>query len=177
MEPNKNSAKSNASSKLTTEQVSNALKLNASATPDRRSGSDRRDLSRNESGYTGPERRKASRRGEISATERRLKEMGTDTGLEVVRGPGIRRDDERRSAEEGEMTAEQFEFVMAIESYKKVNKKMFPTWTEILGVFFQLGYQKVAPRKIKLDNVPEAPLYDPNAPTGTGDDLPETKAA
>ena len=30
------------------------------------------------------------------------------------------------------MTAEQFEFVMAIQTYKKVNKRMYPTWTEIL---------------------------------------------
>lgn len=166
-----------ATNKTDKQLLSEALKLNAAATPDRRSPTNRRQADRNNSGYTGPERRKASRRGEISATERRLKEMGTDTGLEVVRGPGIRREDERRSAEEGEMTPEQFEFVMAIESYKKINKKMFPTWTEILSVLFQLGYQKVATRKIKLDNVPEAPLYNPNAPTNTDTDLPQTKAA
>lgn len=57
------------------------------------------------------------------------------------------------------MTAEQFEFIMAVQTYKKVNKKMYPTWTEILEVFDQLGYRKVMPRKIKLENVPEAPLY------------------
>lgn len=112
---------------------------------ERRLSGDRRQRSREESGYTGPERRKAT-------IERR-------TGLERRRGAGIRLTEQRRSAEEGEMTAEQFEFIMAVQTYKKVNKKMYPTWTEILEVFDQLGYRKVMPRKIKLENVPEAPLY------------------
>ena len=53
------------------------------------------------------------------------------------------------------MNAEQFEFIMAIETYKKVNKKMYPTWTEVLEVIHQLGYQKVNSRSINLPNVPE----------------------
>lgn len=110
---------------------------------DRRSGLDRRQKNRAESGYTGPERRVSDRR----------------TGLERRRGAGIRREEERRSAEEGEMTPEQFEFVMAIEAYKKVNRKLFPTWTEVLEVITQLGYRKVEPRTLKLDAVPEAPIH------------------
>ena len=65
-------------------------------------------------------------------------------GLERRRGPGRRRSDERRSAEEGEMTDEQFEFIMAVNEYKQVNKKPFPTWTEVLDVIIALGYRKVA---------------------------------
>ena len=42
-------------------------------------------------------------------------------GLDRRRGPGRRRSDERKSAEEGNMTDEQFEFLMAIERYKKEN--------------------------------------------------------
>ena len=110
---------------------------------DRRSGMDRRQQSRDESGYTGPERRVGERR---------------DTGLERRRGPGRRRSDERKSAEEGEMNAHQFEFVMAIETYKKVNRRLYPTWTEILEVVYQLGYRKIHPRDIKLPNVPEPEL-------------------
>src|SRR5262245_41921123 len=106
---------------------------------DRRSGLDRRQQPASESGYTGPERRQSDRR----------------TGLERRRGPGRRRSDDRKAAEEGEMTAEQFEFVMAIETYKKVNKRMFPTWTEVLEVINQLGYRKIQTRNIRLDNVPE----------------------
>jgi hypothetical protein len=49
---------------------------------------------------------------------------------------------------------------MAIETYKKVNKKMFPTWTEVLEVITQLGYRKVLSRNIKLENCPEPTLFD-----------------
>ncbi len=64
-------------------------------------------------------------------------------GLDRRRGPGRRRAEDRRSAEEGEMTDEQFEFLMAINEYKKLNKKSFPSWTEVLDVIKALGYRKV----------------------------------
>ena len=112
---------------------------------DRRAGVDRRQMSREQAGYTGPERRVAS--------DRRA-----DTGLERRRGPGRRLSDERRSAEEGEMSTEQFEFIMAIETYKKVNKRLYPTWTEVLEVVKQLGYRKVTGRNINMPAVPEAPI-------------------
>src|SRR6185437_14568054 len=111
---------------------------------DRRAGLDRRQQSAEEVGYAGPERR--------SATDRR------DTGLERRRGPGRRRSDDRKAAEEGEMTTEQFEFVMAIETYKKVNKRLYPTWTEILEIVHQLGYRKVMERNIKME-APEPDLF------------------
>ena len=66
------------------------------------------------------------------------------------------------------MTAEQFEFVMAIETYKRVNKRMYPTWTEILEVFYQLGYRKVLPRDITLQ-APEPELYEESGEACTND--------
>ncbi len=112
---------------------------------DRRFGAERRHATAEEAAiYTGTERR--------SKGERR------DTGLERRRGPGRRLADERRSAEEGEMNTEQFEFVMAIETYKKVNHRLYPTWTEILEIVRQLGYRKIAHRNIDLNNVPEPDL-------------------
>ena len=85
------------------------------------------------------------------------------TGLEHVRGPGRRRTDFTRKAEEGEMTSEQFLFVMAIDAFKRVNRKNFPTWTEVLEVMRKLGYRKTAPSMLNLPNVedwterPDAP--------------------
>jgi hypothetical protein len=111
---------------------------------DRRKG-DRRVLTAEESGYDGTDRR-------ASVVDRR-------TGLERRRGPGIRRQEDRKMAEEGEFNDEQMEFVMAIETYKKVNKRMFPTWTEVLEVIRQLGYRKVEARTINLNNVPEPELH------------------
>ncbi len=90
--------------------------------------------------------------------EKRRADRREDTGLERRRGPGRRRSDDRRSAEEGEMSGQQFEFVMAIETYKKVNKRLYPTWTEVLEVLHQLGYRKVSRRDIELTNVPEPTL-------------------
>ena len=75
------------------------------------------------------------RRG--SVVDRRL-------GLDRRRGPGRRRGDDRKSAEEGNMSDEQFEFLMAIDEYKKSNSRPFPTWTEVLEVIKALGYRKVA---------------------------------
>ncbi len=79
---------------------------------------------------TGQERRQ-------SVVDRRL-------GLGRRRGPGRRRCDERKAAEEGQMTDEQFEFLMAIDEYKRKNSRPFPTWTEVLEVIKALGYRKVA---------------------------------
>jgi hypothetical protein len=50
------------------------------------------------------------------------------------------------------MTDEQFEFLMAIDQYKRVNARPFPTWTEVLEVIKALGYRKVAP-PLPLDQV------------------------
>jgi len=84
----------------------------------------------------GPEQRKG-------AKERR-DVVDRRAGLERRRGPGRRRSDERRAAEEGEMTEGQMEFLAAISEYKNVNKRPFPTWTEVLDVIHALGYRKVA---------------------------------
>ena len=81
------------------------------------------------------ERRRKGGRGEV--VDRRL-------GLDRRRGPGKRRSDDRRSAEEGQLTDEQFSFLMAVDEYKKLNNRPFPSWTEILEVVKALGYRKVA---------------------------------
>lgn len=88
------------------------------------------------------------------ATERRGENrrdvVDRRSGMDRRRGPGRRRTDDRRSAEEGEMTAEQFDFIMAIDDYKAANKRPFPSWTEVLDIIKALGYRKVAePRDIQ----------------------------
>ena len=102
------------------------------AKQDRRTGTGRRKVA--DPSYPGSEQRKGERRDVL---DRR-------TGLDRRRGPGRRRTEARRSAEEGEMTAEQFEFLQAINEYKQVNKRPFPTWTEVLDVMKALGYRKVS---------------------------------
>ncbi len=89
-----------------------------------------------------PERRKSQDRRK-SVVDRRL-------GLDRGRGPGRRLTDERKAAEQGQMSDEQFEFLLAIEEYKKKNTRPFPTWTEVLEVIKAMGYRKVAePQSLK----------------------------
>jgi hypothetical protein len=76
--------------------------------------------------------------------ERRRNLLDRRIGLDRRRGPGKRRSDDRRSAEEGQMSDEQFHFIMAIDEYKKANARPFPTWTEVLEIIKALGYRKVA---------------------------------
>lgn len=80
----------------------------------------------------------------LGTSERRQSVVDRRLELNRHRGPGRRRSDDRKSAEEGQMSDEQFEFLMAIEEYKKKNTRPFPTWTEILEVIIALGYRKVA---------------------------------
>jgi hypothetical protein len=112
---------------------------------ERRSGEDRRtnvadrrqtDLGGNPYDPEFKDRRSGQDRRQ-SVVDRRL-------GLDRRRGPGRRRSDDRRNAEEGQMSDEQFEFIMAIDEYKRANSRPFPTWTEVLEVIHALGYRKVA---------------------------------
>ena len=102
-----------------------------------RRGEDRRDDERRGvvDNRLGMDRRDRARDSE--SDERRAE-------LNRRRGPGRRRSDARRSAEEGEMSDEQFSFLMAINEYKRLNKRPFPTWTEVLDIIHALGYRKVA---------------------------------
>lgn len=79
-----------------------------------------------------------------SGTDRRGDVVDRRLGLDRRRGPGKRRSDDRKSAEEGQMSDEQFDFLMAIDEYKRKNTRPFPTWTEVLEVIKTLGYRKVA---------------------------------
>lgn len=65
-------------------------------------------------------------------------------GLDRRRGPGRRRTETRRAAEEGQMTEQQWEFLEAMTEYKRLNKRPFPTWSEVLDVIIAIGYRKVA---------------------------------
>ncbi|MHC4158722.1 MAG: hypothetical protein ACYSSO_06555 [Planctomycetota bacterium] len=79
-----------------------------------------------------------------SGADRRRSVVDRRLGLDRRRGPGRRRSEDRKAAEEGQMSDEQFAFLMAIDEYKKKNDRPFPTWTEVLELIKALGYRKVA---------------------------------
>ena len=98
--------------------------------------------------------------------DRRNVRQAAATNLERRRGPGRRRTDFMRAAEEGEMTQEQFMFVMAIDSFKRVNGLTFPTWTEVLEVIRKLGYRKTMPSDLNLGNRVEDWTERADGPSG-----------
>lgn len=44
-----------------------------------------------------------------------------------------------------EYTPEQISFMQAMETYKRINRRPFPTWEEVLKVIHSLGYRIAAP--------------------------------
>lgn len=90
-------------------------------------------------------------------------EAGVELGRR--RGPGRRRTDWTKSAEEGELTNEQYLFVRAIDDFKRQNNKSFPTWTDVLEVVRLLGYRKTAECSIAVNNA-EDWTEQPDAPHG-----------
>ncbi len=104
--------------------------------------------------FKGPDRRR-------TVIDRRLE----GTGLERRRGAGIRRTSFAKAAEEGEMSPEQFLFIKAIDAYKRVNDRPYPTWTEVLEVIRKLGYRKTTDCILDIDGAedwteaPDAPAF------------------
>jgi hypothetical protein len=85
--------------------------------------------------------------------DRRHAKGESPTGVERRRGPGRRLSDFLKAAEDGELTKEQFLFVMAIDAFKKANNVMYPNWTDVLEVVRLLGYRKTLPSEL---NIPSA---------------------
>lgn len=108
-----------------------------------------------------------------SVVDRRLpidrrESQAAPTGAERRRGPGRRLSDFNKAAEEGELTKEQFLFVMAIDAFKKANGKFYPNWTDVLEVIRLLGYRKTMPSELTLNNAEdwrEAPNTPANVRT------------
>lgn len=119
------------------------------------------------------DRRSGLDRRELDAQRRRF--LGNDgtgddgpTDLDRRRGPGRRRSDFTKAAEEGEMTREQFLFLMAIDEFKKANAMTFPSWTDVLEVIRLLGYRKTMPSELDLRRA-EDWREKPDAPSGVRD--------
>jgi hypothetical protein len=104
------------------------------------------------SGEAEPRRSVVDRR--VGLDRRRLGEADEQAvqDLDRRRGPGRRLSDFTRSAEEGELTREQFLFLMAIESFKKANACHYPTWSDVLEVVRLLGYRKTQAMEIRLSS-------------------------
>jgi len=98
--------------------------------------------------------------------DRREMAAPSATNLERRRGPGRRLTDFVKSAEEGEMNKEQFLFLLAIDAFKRVNHKTFPTWTDVLEIIRKLGYRKTMAMELQLGPRANDWTEKPDAPAG-----------
>jgi hypothetical protein len=101
--------------------------------------------------FNGPDRREP--RGRRETDQGSAAGVDRRAGMDRRRGPGRRRSDLRRAAEEGEMSDEILEFVMAVDEYKRTNNKPFPTWSEVFELIKFLGYRKVAEQAGHINQV------------------------
>ena len=105
--------------------------------------------------YSGPEHRQGARE-QRGVVERR-------SGMDRRRGPGRRRGEVRRAAEEGEISGELLEFIMAIDEYKRVNDRPFPSWSEVFEIVQYLGYRKVAPQADHINTASGSEVLESHA--------------
>ncbi len=86
-----------------------------------------------------------------------------DTNLERRRGPGRRRSDFRRDADEGTFDTEQMYFLKAIEMWRR-EANLFdgavPSWDQVLQGIRSIGYRRTAADSIRLTHS-EALLAEP----------------
>ena len=83
-----------------------------------------------------------------SRTDRRKGDRRVrDVPVAVDRRKGDRRQGPRRkrSMNQYDLEAETLEFINAINRFKESSGRPFPTWSEVLGILRDLGYEKREP--------------------------------
>ena len=66
----------------------------------------------------------------------------TSAGRKATLPPELVVDHAAGSADANSADNDVFEFINAIDEYKRTNARPFPTWTEILAIIKRLGYHK-----------------------------------
>ena len=85
-------------------------------------------------------RKKTPPRKEPPVTKR-AKERKADAPAEPHDENGAER---HVSARPDEMPPEVLEFIQAIDEYKRVHRRPFPTWSEVLEIVKTLGYERAS---------------------------------
>ena len=120
--------------------------------------------------FEGPDRRQPSEERRAKATERR-------TGMDRRRGPGRRRGEVRRMAEEGEIGGELWEFIAAIDEYRRINERPFPSWSEVFEIIQYLGYRKVAHKATHINTASDRSMVEDSASAAVSEDSKQNLAA
>jgi len=85
-------------------------------------------------------RKKTQARKEPTVTKR-AKERKVEAPAEPSDESGAER---HVSARPDEMPPEVLEFIQAIDEYKRVHRRPFPTWSEVLEIVKTLGYERAS---------------------------------
>jgi len=64
------------------------------------------------------------------------------------------------------MNREQYLFLLAIDAFKRVNRKTFPSWTDVLEIIRKLGYRKTMASELNLGPRANDWTEKPDAPAG-----------
>ena len=86
-------------------------------------------------------RKKTHARKDPPAPKRAHKERKTEAQDEPQDEGGSER---HVSARPDEMPPEVLEFIQAIDEYKRVHRRPFPTWSEVLEIVKTLGYERAS---------------------------------
>jgi hypothetical protein len=67
--------------------------------------------------------------------------MGT-TKKNEAKEPDVEESPRTGTMRPDEMPPEVIEFITAIDDYKRLNRRPFPTWSEVLEILKSLGYER-----------------------------------
>jgi hypothetical protein len=88
------------------------------------------------------------RRAQLERRQGERRKKNLPVAFERRSGPDRRQGERRRQVDpttcEREYSSEEVEFMRAMEMYKRLNQRPFPTWSEVLEVLRSLGYRRVA---------------------------------
>lgn len=71
--------------------------------------------------------------------------------LKLDKGAGVRRASTRKEADEGTMSGEMLEFILTVDEFKRKNKKLFLSWSEVYQLVLYLGYRKTTKKAPHVD--------------------------
>lgn len=88
------------------------------------------------------------RRAHVERRHGDRRKKSVEVAVERRSGSDRRHGERRRQVDpttcERDYTANEVEFMRAMDQYKRDNRRPFPTWSEVLEVLHALGYRKVA---------------------------------
>lgn len=89
------------------------------------------------------------RRGQADRRQGDRRKKNIPVAFDRRKAPDRRQGERRRQVDpttcERDYNLDEVEFMRAMDQYKRLNRRPFPTWSEVLEIVRALGYRKVAP--------------------------------